>query len=235
MNFYSVLTNDDAVTNKVSGSSSSIGTGAGPIKRSQRIRNTESKQKCESLSQNFIELLNDKDDDYVIIDVEKNYCKASKSYFENPDFTSLQESALESLLGRDDLQVEEVKIWDYVIKWGISQNPTLPKNLEEWPKDDFLTLKTTSQQFLPLIRYFHISNAEIIDKVSPYKMIPDKQLYIKQHIAVPDRPVRSVLATELPPRIRVSKKSFSTIISEEHVAEISIWIGRETATYSIQI
>ncbi|RHZ78469.1 hypothetical protein Glove_164g39 [Diversispora epigaea] len=53
--------------------------------------------------------------------------------FESDDFTSLQETALISILKRDDLKVEEIKIWDYVIKWGIAQNPTLParRYLEE--------------------------------------------------------------------------------------------------------
>ncbi|RHZ70942.1 hypothetical protein Glove_264g16 [Diversispora epigaea] len=173
----------------------------------------------------------------------ENYCndiiaKHPNIIFDSSDFTSLPESALVSLLMRDDLQMEEVKIWDYVIKWGISQNPTLPTNLEEWSKEDFLTLKTASQQFLPLIRYFHISNTEIIDKISPYKMILDKQLWkdIRQHMTVPDRPVksnilpaRSVLVTKLPPR---TKEPYSTIIFEEHVAEISTWIDRKPINYS---
>ncbi|RHZ67602.1 hypothetical protein Glove_300g91 [Diversispora epigaea] len=51
--------------------------------------------------------------------------------FESEDFTSLQETALISILQRDDLKVEEIKIWDYVIKWGIAQSPTLPTNSEE--------------------------------------------------------------------------------------------------------
>ncbi|RHZ73796.1 hypothetical protein Glove_229g12 [Diversispora epigaea] len=37
--------------------------------------------------------------------------------FESEDFTSLQETALISILKRDDLKVKEIKIWDYVIKW----------------------------------------------------------------------------------------------------------------------
>ncbi|RHZ61269.1 hypothetical protein Glove_349g100 [Diversispora epigaea] len=49
--------------------------------------------------------------------------------FKNSDFTLLPESALISLLKRNDLQIDEIKIWDYVIKWGISQNHTLPKNI----------------------------------------------------------------------------------------------------------
>src|SRR4051794_22168089 len=55
--------------------------------------------------------------------------------FESGDFTSLQETALISILQRDDLKVDEIKIWDYVIKWGIAQNPTLPTDSEEWSKE----------------------------------------------------------------------------------------------------
>ncbi|RHZ89519.1 hypothetical protein Glove_13g229 [Diversispora epigaea] len=171
----------------------------------------------------------------------ENYCndiiaKHPSLIFENLDFTSLPESALVSLLKRDDLQMEEVKIWDYVIKWGISQNPTLPINLEEWSKENLLMLKTTLLQCLPLIRYFHISNTELFDKIMPYKKILDKQLCkdIIQYLAVPDRPFKSIIlparstvVTELPPRAEEPKEPFSTIISEEHAAEISSWIDRK--------
>ncbi|RHZ87562.1 hypothetical protein Glove_33g161 [Diversispora epigaea] len=173
----------------------------------------------------------------------ENFCndivvKYPNLIFDSSDFTSLPESALLSLLKRDDLQMKEVEIWDYVIKWGIAQNPTLPTNLGDWAEENFLTLKTTLQQCLPYIRYFHITNIEIYDKIRPYKKILDKQLWedVKQHQVAPDRPIksnilpaRSVLNTELPPR---TYEPFSTIISEEHAAEISSWIDRKTAAYS---
>ncbi|RHZ59332.1 hypothetical protein Glove_364g37 [Diversispora epigaea] len=176
----------------------------------------------------------------------ENFCndivaKYPNIIFDGSDFTSLQESVLVSLLKRDDLQMEEIKIWDYVIKWGIAQNPTLPTNLKEWTKENFLTLKTTLQQCLPLIRYFHISNIEIYYKIRPYKKILDKQLWedINQHMVDPDRPVksvilsaRSVIVTELPPRANEPKIPFSTIISEEHAAEISTWIDHKTTPYT---
>ncbi|RHZ89534.1 hypothetical protein Glove_13g145 [Diversispora epigaea] len=176
----------------------------------------------------------------------ENYCndiiaKHPKIIFDSLDFTSLPVSALVSLLKLDNLKIEEVKIWDYIIKWGIAQNSTLPTNLEEWSKENFLTLKTTLQQCLPLVHYFHISNTEIFDKIRPYKKLLDKQLWldINQHMIAPDRPVKSIilparstLVTELPPRAEESKEPFSTIISEEHVAEISSWIDRKTTTYS---
>ncbi|RHZ89472.1 hypothetical protein Glove_13g164 [Diversispora epigaea] len=176
----------------------------------------------------------------------ENYCndiiaKHPNIIFDSSDFTSLPVSAFVSLLKRDDLQIEEGKIWDYVIKWGIAQNSTLPTDLEEWSKENFLTLKTTLQQSLPLVRYFHISNTEIFDKIRPYKKLLDKQLWldINQHMIAPDRPVKSIilparstLVIELPLRTEESKEPFSTIISEEHVAEISSWIDRKTTTYS---
>ncbi|RHZ87568.1 hypothetical protein Glove_33g45 [Diversispora epigaea] len=173
----------------------------------------------------------------------ENFCndivvKYPNLIFDSSDFTSLPESALISLIKRDDLQMKEVEIWDYIIKWGISQNPTLPTNPGDWTKEKFLTLKTILQQCLPHIRYFHITNIDIYDKVKPFKKILDKQLWedINQHLVAPDRPTksnilpaRSVLVTELPPR---TTEPFSTIISEDHAAEISSWIDRKTATYS---
>ncbi|RHZ67394.1 hypothetical protein Glove_301g54 [Diversispora epigaea] len=175
----------------------------------------------------------------------ENFCndivvKYPNLIFDADDFTSLEESALLSLLKRDDLQMEEVKIWDYVIKWGIAQ-PNLPTNFDDWTKENFLTLKTTLQQCLPHIRYFHLSGVEIVDKIEPYKKILDKQLWkdINQHLLIPDRPVksiilppRSILVTELPPRTKKPKEFFSTIISEEHVAKISTWIDRKVTEYT---
>ena len=49
--------------------------------------------------------------------------------FESTEFTSLRESALVFILKRDDLRMKESEIWDYVIKWGTAQNPTLPEKL----------------------------------------------------------------------------------------------------------
>ncbi|RHZ50703.1 hypothetical protein Glove_493g29 [Diversispora epigaea] len=47
-----------------------------------------------------------------------------------------------SILKCDDLQINEKEIWDYVIKWGTAQNPTLPEKMEEWSDENIMTLKT---------------------------------------------------------------------------------------------
>ncbi|RHZ88277.1 hypothetical protein Glove_24g70 [Diversispora epigaea] len=157
--------------------------------------------------------------------------------FDAGDFTSLQESALVSLLKRNDLQLEEVMIWEYVIKWGIAQNSALPVDLKEWTNENFTTLKTTLRQCLPLIRYFHIPSADVSKKIKPYKKILDEQLWedLTQHLMAPDQPVISII---LPPRTILVQKlptrtTLSTIITYEHIAEISSWIDRKSSTYSL--
>ncbi|RHZ53629.1 hypothetical protein Glove_440g16 [Diversispora epigaea] len=134
---------------------------------------------------------------------------------------------------------EEIKIWDYVIKWGIAQNLTLPTNLKEWSKENFETLKTTLQQCLPLIRYFHISEKDVWERLKPYRKILGTQLWddLNQQFIFPNQTVKSLVLPariisnpELPQRIN---ESISTIINEEHVAEISSWIDRKSTIYSL--
>ncbi|RHZ81765.1 hypothetical protein Glove_117g95 [Diversispora epigaea] len=161
----------------------------------------------------------------------QNFCcddiiaKNPSLIFERSDFNSLTESKLVSFLKIDNLQMKEVEIWDYVIKWGISQNPTLPTNLGEWSKKNIITLKATLQRCLPYIRYFHLSADEVRDSIRPYKKILDKQLWkdIDLRLLSPKQQVKSII---LPARY------FSTIISEEHKAEISTWIDRNTTAYT---
>ncbi|RHZ67627.1 hypothetical protein Glove_300g37 [Diversispora epigaea] len=140
------------------------------------------------------------------------------------DFASLRESVLVSILRKDDLKVEEIKIWDYVIKWGIAQNHSLPVNLKEWSNENFATLKVTLQRCLPLIRYFHIPGEDIWEKVKPFKKILDEQLWddIIQNSISPNKSVKSLVLPariisnpELPSRTNSTPElPFSTIISK---------------------
>ncbi|RHZ75131.1 hypothetical protein Glove_217g38 [Diversispora epigaea] len=175
----------------------------------------------------------------------ENFCndivvKNPSIIFESAEFTSLHESALISILKRDDLQMKESEIWDYLIQWGTARNPTLPKKLEKWSDENFMTLKTTLQQCLPLIRYFHISNPDVMDKIKPYKKILDKQLWndLKQHLILPGRPIKSII---LPTRLALKQELstrvielFSTIINEEHASMISSWINHQPSNYYLR-
>ncbi|RHZ58584.1 hypothetical protein Glove_372g62 [Diversispora epigaea] len=72
----------------------------------------------------------------------------------NEDSASL-ETTLISILKRDDLKVKEIKIWDYIIKWEIAQNLTLP-TIRKNGLQKIWALEITLQQCLLLIQYFHI-------------------------------------------------------------------------------
>ncbi|RHZ81866.1 hypothetical protein Glove_117g201 [Diversispora epigaea] len=150
--------------------------------------------------------------------------------FESNDFNTLPEAALVSIIQRDDLQLEESKVWDYVIQWGTTQNINLPLNLDDWIKKDFQILKNTLQQCLPHIRYFQFSNEHVMKKIYPYRQILEKDLMsdiLKYYIS----PKESISSTILPPRniFQIT----SSIISNEHATEITSWIDKKEVAYKI--
>ncbi|RIB00807.1 hypothetical protein C2G38_2129085 [Gigaspora rosea] len=156
--------------------------------------------------------------------------------FKSEGFTSLQENVLVSLVGRDDLQMDEVKIWKYVIEWGIAQIPGLSNNPKDWSSENILALKTILQNCLPLIHYFQISKDDINRSVQPYKQILDENLWkdITKKLKYPNGRITSKV---LPPRkiltpLRATNE-FSKVINEEDSAEIASWIDYKTRKYSV--
>ncbi|RIB17256.1 hypothetical protein C2G38_2142680 [Gigaspora rosea] len=160
-----------------------------------------------------------------------------KKVFNSENFVTLQENALVSLIGRDDLQMKEVEIWKSIIKWGISQVPGLPNYLTDWSHEHFQVLKTTLQHCLPLIRYFQMSANDIANNVKPYKQILDEDLWndISKKFEHPDNQISSIV---LPPRIILvpirAINQFSKVINEEDAAEIASWIDLKNNPYSVE-
>ncbi|RIB01005.1 hypothetical protein C2G38_1059327 [Gigaspora rosea] len=120
--------------------------------------------------------------------------------FDSEEFGNLSEKALVSLLKLDNLQMDEGKIWDQVIKWGIAQNPGLGSNPAQWSDTKFLTLKTTLKNCLPYIRYFQIAGDDIIEKLYPYQRIIEPNLW-KDLMTKSVAPNKAITSTILPPRI----------------------------------
>ncbi|RHZ76374.1 hypothetical protein Glove_198g19 [Diversispora epigaea] len=177
----------------------------------------------------------------------QNYCndiiaKHPNLIFESNDFNTLPETTLVSIIQMDDLQLEESKIWDYVIQWGISQKKTLPSNIDDWIDKDFQILKNTLQQCLPHIRYFQISSKNIMEKVYPYQQILNKKLMtdiLKYSMAL-NEPMTStilppckIVTTQLPNRGNTFQIT-SLIITNEHLAEIASWIDKKEVTYEVK-
>src|SRR2546429_5758454 len=64
-----------------------------------------------------------------------NYCNKlidedPELFLKSNDFTTIEKSIFMSILERDNLELEEIDIWDHVIKWGIGQNEELAKDIE---------------------------------------------------------------------------------------------------------
>ncbi|RHZ87376.1 hypothetical protein Glove_37g100 [Diversispora epigaea] len=173
----------------------------------------------------------------------QNFCndiiaKYPYTIFESSNFNSLPEDALISIIKLDDLQLEEDKIWDYVIQWGKVKNSTLPANLNEWTSNHFLTLKSTLKNCLPHIRYFSISGELILKKLYPYLQLFEPKLWldINTRFLAPNSSISSKI---LPPR-KTLNEIFpikitlipSNIIADEYVLEILSWIFRKNVPYT---
>ncbi|RHZ48297.1 hypothetical protein Glove_553g18 [Diversispora epigaea] len=154
----------------------------------------------------------------------QNYCnniiaEHPNLIFESNNFNTLPEAELVSIIQLDDLQLEESKIWDYVIQWGIAQNKTLPSNLDDWIEKDFQILKNTLRQL-----------KNIMEKLFPYQQILDKKSVtdILKYSLIPDKFITSII---LPPRniFQIT----SSILTKEQVVEIVSWIDKEEVSYKI--
>ena len=134
--------------------------------------------------------------------MRKYYCKHPNIIFDSEEFLTLSENILIFILKLDDLQINEGKIWDYVIKKEIAWNSSLTHNLDKWSNEHFLVLKNSLQNCLPLIRYFQISDEDIFDKIWPYQKLLEPTLWadIMLKFMAPNRNI-TITSHILPPRI----------------------------------
>ncbi|CAG8493488.1 13164_t:CDS:2 [Cetraspora pellucida] len=105
------------------------------------------------------------------------------SIFDSVDLHLLDELALKCLLESDDLELEEIEIWNCLIKWGISklmdENITnwSDENINEWSDDHFNALKETISHCIPLIRYYYIPKYYIDKQIKCYQL--DSNTFVK--------------------------------------------------------
>ncbi|CAB4438880.1 unnamed protein product [Rhizophagus irregularis] len=152
--------------------------------------------------------------------------KSPKKVFKSFDFTSLPEKSLVLLISRDDLQMKEVEIWEYVIKWGLEINYTLLPDPETWWDSDFQRMKNTLQNCLPLIRFFSLSSDELVQKIRPYKKLLSGQLYeelINSYLNSNSKPNDNIL---LPRYRNIDGIIDSSIVNLNIVSLVSRWIDK---------
>ncbi|RIA83948.1 hypothetical protein C1645_880231 [Glomus cerebriforme] len=162
-------------------------------------------------------------------------CNDPKQFFTSKKFLSLDKDIFYSLLERDDLLVEEILIWDCLIKWGIEQTPGLRSENSDrsrWNNENYEELMKTLYKFIPLIRFVDISPTDYFDKVRPYKgCIPN---YIYEEIE--EFYIKGTLPTEhttLSPRVGNSH-IISKIIKPEVISNIVKYINIKS-TYNFDL
>ncbi|GBC27267.2 carbohydrate-binding module family 13 protein [Rhizophagus irregularis DAOM 181602=DAOM 197198] len=150
--------------------------------------------------------------------------KEPNKIFNLPNFSTIPEKLLITLIQNDNLRMGEIQIWEYVIKWGLAQNPELPSDLTSFSKDDFNTLKNTLQQCIPFIRFHNLASKEFLKKVLPYKKILPKELYkgLLEYFLDNDSKKAVLRISKEYKEIHIDSK----IITFQHVELISKWIDR---------
>ncbi len=104
--------------------------------------------------------------------------KEPEKIFKSVDFVSISEKSLVTLIQNDNLPISDVQVWDYVLKWGLAQNPELSSDPSNYSKNDFTSLKKTLQQCIPFIRFHNLTSKEFSNKVLPYRKVLPKELYL---------------------------------------------------------
>ncbi|CAI2162111.1 13831_t:CDS:2 [Funneliformis geosporum] len=117
----------------------------------------------------------------------KKICANPDLIFMPKDYSNLNEEVLINLLKRDDLEMEEIKLWKYIIQWGIhkcSSDIDHDSNLNEtdvseWNETNFKELWEVLKNFIDFIRFCNIS-VEVFEKeVQPLSEMFPRKIYEK--------------------------------------------------------
>ncbi|RIA97567.1 hypothetical protein C1645_732398 [Glomus cerebriforme] len=114
----------------------------------------------------------------------KNYCleiicKEPYYIFGNDKLLSLPAQILETILKRDDLMLDEIEVWNSLIKWAHAQHPTINKDPFKWTMSNLILMKKTLSNFIPLIRFHDITQKKYYEKVIPYENLLSRRLKLE--------------------------------------------------------
>ncbi|CAB4444577.1 unnamed protein product [Rhizophagus irregularis] len=149
-------------------------------------------------------------------------CSDPGILFNSDKFTQLPAPLLEIILKRDDLNLEEIEIWEILIKWGLAQEQVLNKDVSKWNHDDINIFKKILSRFMPLIRFYEISTEDYFNKVKPYEDIFSKELRddILKFYMIPGYKPKY---TPRHPKCNVD----SIIINQKHITLFANWIDKK--------
>jgi hypothetical protein len=157
-------------------------------------------------------------------------CENPKILFESPKFTSLEKDLIILFLKKNELEMEEIEIWEFILKWALERMSIQHNidNLSQWTSNDFEELEKILHDLIPHIRWYQIPSKIFWRKVNPFKSIFPNQLYedIMGYYIDPDTPPTNAI---LPLRRNLSINS--DLIGRDHLPIIVSWIDKKEKSF----
>src|SRR5579871_2837291 len=152
-------------------------------------------------------------------------CNEPKILFNSDKFINLKAPLLETLLKKDDLDMDEIEIWESLLKWCFAQQ-NVNNDPANWSKDDITKAERSLHRFIPLIRFYDIGPTDFFYKVYKYKVILPQDLIhnlLEFHIVPNVKPKANAAPTRRP-------TLDSTLIKPEHFPIFSSWIDKKDSS-----
>jgi len=157
-------------------------------------------------------------------------CEETEILFNFDKVVNLKAPILELLLKRDDLNLDQIIVWDHLIKWCLAQNPTISQDVSKWSKEEVTVMKRTLHRYIPLISFYHISSENFFYKVLPYKkLLPKRLIYeISEFHMVPKKKLSANIHPSRQPK---SLNYDSVIIESQQFALFASWIDKKNVLH----
>ncbi|RIA92177.1 hypothetical protein C1645_821076 [Glomus cerebriforme] len=189
------------------------------------------KNKDKYLQQNPIEILeavhqHESFTDLLSFCIER-ICIEPETLFNSDKFIRLKASLLELLLKRDDLLLDEIDIWDNLIRWCLAQHSNISQDVTKWNKEEIIIMERTIHKFIPLIRFYYISSDDFIRKIYPFKRIIQEDLIddiLFFHMA---KDKKQDIYMQSPRGLKFN----SVIIKPQHFAIFASWIEKKNYSH----
>ena len=156
-------------------------------------------------------------------------CEDPKILFGSDKFVNLKAPLLELLLKRDDLDMDEIEIWESLLKWCFSQQ-NMKNDPAKWNKEDITKIERSLHRFIPLIRFYDIEPTDFFYKVYCYKDILPQDLIhdlLEFHIVPNTEPKTNVASRK--PNLKFNLNS--TIIESNHIPLFASWIDKKDSSH----
>jgi hypothetical protein len=154
----------------------------------------------------------------------KKICEKPDILLDSNKFIILKSPLLELLLKRDDLLLDEIIIWDNLIKWCLAQHSNISQDPTQWNNEEIKIMEGTIHKFISLIRFNHISMENFVTKIYPFKEIIPKELINDMLLFYAQN--KQLYVDKRPPR--QSKRNIdSVIINQNHIEIFANWIHRK--------